>query len=81
MTILSPLETAISKLRCINIKEILENLEDRIKNLQTKTSDTFKNRFVKTISLGSVLLFLVAYNVSADIPKDFDNETPSGVFK
>ena len=75
-----PVESLISRVRCIDIKAILDNLDDRMNVLKTKVSDGFKHKLAKTVSLGSVLLFLIAYNMTANQPIQYENETPMGIF-
>ena len=71
---------SIEKLNNFNLKFFLNSLEMNIERVQNKVSYNRKINIQKMLTVGSVLLFLFAYNVTSDTPENYNNETPVGIF-
>ena len=70
----------ITKVVSFDLKSFFDRLEDKINSLSTKRSAGSKRQMTKVITVGSILLFLAAYNLTADEVKQNNNETSVGIF-
>ena len=70
-------ENVISNIRFPSLNESMNRLDAKVETLSKKKSDKFKITLSRVVTIGSMVLFIAAYNLTPNV--QIDNETPVGL--